>query len=156
MRPKNLAEITSVLSCATKTIQEIDDKDKTEKNVSELAKLSQQVLGKSSVWKNIGITLLSLACAALVCIGILAAIPSSGTSLLMAAVGSAGLGVTAAAGTMVASSAVMGGVLFVEGSEKGLARSVSLFKTALGEIAKDDPEEFSTGLTQNPFIRAVD
>ncbi|HAT2106258.1 TPA: patatin-like phospholipase family protein [Legionella pneumophila] len=156
MRPKNLAEITTVLSCATKTIQEIDDKDKTEKNVSELAKLSQQVLGKSSVWKNIGIALLSLACAALVCIGILAAIPSSGTSLLMAAVGAAGLGVTAAAGTMVASSAVIGGILFVEGSEKGLARSVSLFKTALGEIAKDDPEEFSTGLTQNPFIRAID
>lgn len=79
MRPKNLAEITTVLSCATKTIQEIDDKDKTEKNVSELAKLFQQVSGKSSVWKNIGIALLSLACAALVCIGILAAIPSSGS-----------------------------------------------------------------------------
>ncbi|KTD53725.1 putative esterase with patatin domain protein [Legionella santicrucis] len=146
-RPKNLAEITTVLSCATKTIQEIDNKDKTEKNVSELAKLSQQVSGKSSVWKNIGIALLSLACAALVCIGILAAVPSGGSSLLMATIGAAGLGVTTAAGTVITSSAVIGGVLFVRGSEKGLAKSVSLFKSAaLDEMNKDNPDEFSSDI----------
>ncbi|WP_207384151.1 hypothetical protein [Legionella nagasakiensis] len=140
LKPNHLADLTRVLSCATQTLNDVDNPDKTKENVKDLAKLSQHVSGRSSAWKNVGIGLLVFACAALVCIGILAAIPSGGSSLLLTVAGSAGLSVAATAGITVgvAAGALTGAGLFAHGQEKGLAKEVSKFKTALQEMTKEE------------------
>ncbi|ETO92700.1 hypothetical protein [Legionella oakridgensis] len=150
LKPDHLADLTRVLSCATQTLNDVDDKDKTRKNIGELAKISQHVSGRSSAWKNVGIGLLVFACAALLCIGILAAIPSGGSSLLLTVAGAAGLSVAATAGITVgaAASAVAGAGLFAHGKEKGLAKEVSEFKAALKEITKENRSEKTDDLSE--------
>ncbi|AHE67737.1 hypothetical protein Loa_02195 [Legionella oakridgensis ATCC 33761 = DSM 21215] len=90
------------------------------------------------------------ACAALLCIGILAAIPSGGSSLLLTVAGAAGLSVAATAGITVgaAASAVAGAGLFAHGKEKGLAKEVSEFKAALKEITKENRSEKTDDLSE--------
>ncbi|WP_298623699.1 hypothetical protein [uncultured Legionella sp.] len=113
-----------------------------------LASLSHHVSGSSSpVWQALGASLITFACAALIVAGVLAAIPSGGTSLLLAVAGATGLslGTAAALGAgVVAASAVSGGVALKVGSEKGLARSITLFKSSLNEMKQegDEPPNF--------------
>lgn len=130
----NLVELTNVLGLVTKTLQEIDDKNNTIQNVAELTKLSQTVHGKGSDWKKVGYALLSFSCAALVCIGVLAAIPSGGSSLLLAAIGATGLNLTVASsialGT-ITTFAELGAILKILSDEHGLAKEVSNFQSAL-------------------------
>ncbi len=153
VRPSNLAKLTQVLSLATKTLEEVDDKKKTASNVEALAKLSQSVPGKSSAWQKVGYALLAVACAALLCVGILAAIPSGGSSLLLTAIGATGLSVAAAAGVgagVVTATAATSAILITENSEKGLASEISKFKNALREINKENNSNDETA--DSPLI----
>jgi hypothetical protein len=131
---KTLFQLTQVLSSTTKTLQEVDDPEQTKQNVKTLAKISKNVSGKSTFWEKIGLGLLVVGCAALVCIGVLAAIPSGGSSLLLSALGVAGLSAAMAGGVGATATGI---ALENKGQEKNLAKEVSKFKSALKEIEKE-------------------
>ncbi|KTD22164.1 putative esterase with patatin domain [Legionella lansingensis] len=132
---RSLSDLSLVLATANKGLTESHNAEKSKANVKQLASLANHVSGKSSPgWKALGVGLLVFACAVLVVGGVLAAIPSGGSSLLLAVLGAAKLGVLASgaiAGGAVATSAAAGTGFTLFGREKGLAKSVSGFKTAL-------------------------
>lgn len=133
--PRSLSDLTQVLATSNKSLTEASMPEQTQDNAKRLAALSHHVSGKSSPgWKALGLGLLTFACAALVVVGVLAAIPSGGSSLLLTAVGSAGLSATIGAGAGVAAAGVAGIITTHHGREQGLAKSVHDFKTALTEI----------------------
>lgn len=135
---KNISELTQVLRSTTKSIEEVNDPQKTMENVKHMANISQNVSGKSSIWKSIAKGLLVVGCAALVCVGVLAAIPSAGTSLFLTA---AGIGGFSAAG------AIGAGAGAYIGREKDLAKQVSNFKSTLRDMHKEtqvEPEQEKT------------
>ena len=118
---KNISELTQVLRSTTKSINEVNDPQKTVENVRHMANISQNVSGKSSIWKSIAKSLLLVGCAALVCVGVLAVIPTSGASLLLTAAGMGGL---IAAGAYAC-------------RDKDLSKQVSNFKSALSDKHKE-------------------
>ena len=122
---KNISELTQVLRSTTKSINEVNDPQKTVENVRHMANISQNVSGKSSIWKSIAKSLLLVGCAALVCVGVLAVIPTSGASLLLTAAGMGGL---IAAGAYAC-------------RDKDLSKQVSNFKSALSDMHKETQEE---------------
>lgn len=132
LSPRSLYDLNQVLVVANKCLNEMDDPKQTAANAKRLGALSHHISGKSSPgWKKLGGTLLVFACAALVVVGVLAAIPSGGSSLLLAAVGVAGLAATAGIGSGVALAGIGGAAAMYHGQEKKLAKSVGLFKKEL-------------------------
>lgn len=122
---QSLSNLSQVLSCCTKAL----DDPKNQTNIYDLVKLSRVVSGQESpTWKALGKGLFTFACLALAVIGLLTAVPSGGSSLLLTAVGTMGLGVMA--GTAAALGATGIG-LFKYNSKKGLAKSVSDFSSEL-------------------------
>jgi hypothetical protein len=113
--------------------------------------LSQRIPGNSSpAWKALGISLLTFACLALLAVGILAAIPSGGSSLLLTAISAAGLAVTAGVGAGVGVTGLVGAGALVHGREKGLAQSVSKFKEKLSDLQEDkNPKEDLINIPKN-------
>ena len=69
---------------------------------------------------------MGLGCAALVVVGILAAFPSLGTSLLLTALGVSG-----------GAALFAGGAAVAHGREKNLAKEVSHFRSAIEEVVKE-------------------
>lgn len=135
---QNLNDLSLVLSSANKGLIESHDVEKSKGNAKHLASLANNVSGKSSPgWKALGIGLLTFACAALVVAGVLAAIPSGGSSLLLAAIGVSGLTAAVGTGAGIAAAGITGAALISHGSEKGLAKSVSQFKEELTKMKSE-------------------
>lgn len=101
------------------------DEPHNKENLAKLVVLSQSAPGTASIgWKRLGTSLLLFAGLALLVAGVLAAIPSGGTSLLLAV--ASATGVTLAKGaSVVALTAASGFLLFKHNSEKGLAKSMT-------------------------------
>ncbi|QEY52916.1 hypothetical protein [Legionella longbeachae] len=134
----DLKDLNDVLICANATLLDCNEKPKSMKHAQELTDLAQRVSGKPSPgWKALGISLLTCACAALVVIGVLAAIPSGGSSLLLTAIGSVGLVASIGVGAGVATTGLLGAASLFHGSEKGLAREISEFKKELSNLRQD-------------------
>ncbi|MDP1602404.1 MAG: hypothetical protein Q8M03_03980 [Legionella sp.] len=139
LNAQSIADINLVLTHSKVLIknQDINNPDVKE-STRRLASLSQEVSGKKSPgWKTLGAGLLTFACLALVVAGVLAAIPTGGTSMLAAALGATGLSVGAAGTigvTAIAGTAIAGAAAYKIGEEKGLAKSISDFKSALHDL----------------------
>lgn len=141
----DLKDLNDVLICTHASLKDCHDKEKSTKHAQALTDLAQRVSGKSSKgWKTLGISLLTFACAVLVVVGVLAAIPSGGGSLLLTAIGAAGLSATIGAGASVAALGMFGGAAIHHGREKGLAKSLS----DLSESTKESPDEPSISGSQ--------
>ncbi|NSL18190.1 hypothetical protein HRQ65_07320 [Tatlockia micdadei] len=145
---RSLSDLSLVLFAANKAMRELDDPQKTQENSKRLAALANNVSGKASPkWQALGVALMIFACASLVVVGILAAIPSGGTSLLLSAVGAIGLTASVGVGAGVGAVGFVGTGMFYLGREKGLAKSVSQFKQSLfyvkeeSKSAIENPEE---------------
>ena len=143
---KSLADLNTVLPHCNTILDKPDIKShEAQESLRRLASLSNEVSGKApSLWKALGVGLLTFACLALVVGGILAAIPSGGTSLLLTVAGAAGLG-----GGLLAASAIGAGVGAFYGREKGLAKSLTDFKSSLEHIKEEEP---SAGNDDSPRI----
>jgi hypothetical protein len=126
---ESLNDLLDVLSCANKAIDERENHFKTKENATELAKLSEKFSKKSSsIWKKIGAVLLTIACAALVVAGVLAAIPSGGSSLLLSTIGGIGLASQIGIGVGIGVTAGLGAASLAKGLK---ANPVTKFKAAL-------------------------
>ena len=154
--PENLSSndlkvLTDVLMYANALLKVPNNVELSKIHAQELAGLAQQVSGKSSpAWKALGIGLLTFACAALVVVGVLAAIPSGGSSLLLTAVGAAGLAATISVGAGVAVTGGVGAAALIHGREKGLAKSMSQFKEKLSDMKSENDHE--EGLDNAPGL----
>jgi hypothetical protein len=71
-------------------------------------------------------------------VGILAATPTGGASLLATVAGAVGIAATVGIGAGVTTAGIAGTAAVVHGREKGLARSVSNFKDALTIMKTDE------------------
>lgn len=140
---QSLAELNEVLPHCTYLLNHHDRAGSPEfkENIMRLARLSNYVSGSSSPgWKALGICLITFACLGLVAAGILAAIPTAGASVILAVSGATGIAVsavTAAGFCTVAGSATAGIIAVKVGSEKGLAYSISDFKSHLDDIKEN-------------------
>lgn len=141
--PENLSindfkDINDILICANTAWDDRNNKEKTILHSQELARLAQKISGKPSPkWKALGISLLTFSCAALVVIGILAAIPSGGSSLLLAAIGSAGLAASVGVGVSIAAA---GAVSLHHGGEQERAKSTGELKNKINELRNNEPD----------------
>lgn len=137
-----LNDLSQVLFSANNSLIDIDDPQKTQANSKRLAALANHVSGNTSPgWHALGTALLTFACASLVIVGVLAAIPSGGSSLLLSAIGAAGLGASLGVGVGIGVAGVAGAGMFYHGREKGLAKSVSQFRQTLFDIKKESQPE---------------
>ncbi|KTD06495.1 putative esterase with patatin domain protein [Legionella gratiana] len=145
----NQSDLIQVLSSTNKALIERFEPEKSKKNAEDLANLSTRVSGKSSTaWKALGVSLLVVSCAVLVTAGVLAAIPTGGTSLLLSVLGGVGLAATIGVGAGAAATGAMGAAALYHGREKGLAKSVHFFKDALREM-KAEPSPFAVDMISN-------
>lgn len=155
---RSLADLNATVLHCSHLIKHHDQPDHPDyqESMRRLAGLSQHASGSSSPgWKALGVGLMTFACLALVVAGVLAAIPTGGASLLMTVAGAVGLSIGGAAAVgagVVAATGVAGVAAYKAGCEKGVAHSISEFKTALHdmkqkEIVNDEPsppsEQFS-------------
>lgn len=132
---ENIRYLIKVLNEANATWVERYSVEKSKAHAQSLAHLSQHAPGKSSSgWKALGIALLTFACSTLVAVGILAAIPSGGSSLLLTAIGAAGLAASAGVGAGVVAAGGLGVGALILGKEKELAKSVNFFKESLAAL----------------------
>ncbi len=124
------------------------------KTARKLAGLSKSIPGKgSSALRTLGKGLLVFACLALVTAGVLAAIPSGGSSMLLTAIGAAGLSATTAsvAGfSAVTATATIGAATLNAGKKGELGKSFKDFKSALGEIKKTEENDTEEEQYVNP------
>ena len=124
MKIKDLSELNQVL----KGCSDVIDDQKDVASIRRLEELSQIVSGKASpFWKTLGAALIIFTAIALVVAGVLGAIPTAGTSLLLTAGGAAALTTT-------------GFFAIKQGLESGLAKSVSGFGAAGTDVAEEGPE----------------
>lgn len=156
---KSLNDLNLVLVCVRQSVIS-QNLDKTKERVRELTALAQQVAGHASPgWQKLSFAILVFACVALIAVGLLAAIPSGGSSLLLSVLGATSLGATTlgSIGTgVVAATAVTGSALAVHHREKGLAKSVNRFKEVLNENKKkDDPKEEKPTERRSEAYRAI-
>lgn len=118
-----LLKLTEVLNVCTATLDNPAEKSHVEK----LSELSKEVVGKEKpFWKKLGFALLIFTGFALMVAGILAFVPS---------VGSSSLGV--AFGASAVTSGLAGFGFYSYGREKGVAKSLSDFKDDLILLQKD-------------------
>jgi hypothetical protein len=149
---KALSDLNTVLVHSKVMLQPDRKSPEFQESTRRLAGMSHEVSGRaSSAWKALGIGLLAFACIALVVAGVLAAIPTGGSSLLLTVAGATGLSLGAAAGLgagIVGGAALSGAASVAVGSEKGLAKSLSNFKAALHNMKEED--EIHTPPSSNP------
>lgn len=141
-----LSDLNTVLVHSNTLLHQHDmDSPEFKESTRRLASMAQEVSGKPSVaWKALGVGLLGFACLALVTVGVLAAIPTGGASLLLTVAGATGLGLGVAAGIgagVIAGSAASGATALTVGSEKGLAKSISNFKSALYDLREQEADD---------------
>jgi len=123
----NLNDLNRILEHSTTAL--CNPKDKP--NMVELVKLSQSISGQQSpLWQSLGKVLLSYAALALVFAGVIAAIPSAGSSFLLVA---GALGITASI------SGAAGFGIFSQNRKDRLAKSVSDFKSAIDDMPTSKP-----------------
>lgn len=149
MDAQGLMQLTTMLPhCTTLLKDQNVSHSGPKESMRRLASLSQEVSGKRSpVWKALGAGLITFACLALVVGGVLAAIPTGGTSLLVAAIGATGLSMGAALGigaTAVSVTAATGIGLYAVGREKGLAKSLTDFKSSYLELNDEGEDTLDT------------
>lgn len=142
LKAGDLERLNQALRVAHKGLSESDNVAKTKENARELTAIAQNASGKSSSeWKALGIGLLTFACAVLVTVGLILAIPTAGASLLATAAGAVGLSTLAGAGIVAASvtaAAVGGSVALYRGTEKGFAKTISDYKAILHDLKNED------------------
>ncbi len=130
MDSHSLAQLSRVVRHCSQAIDTLDKGGDITPIATKLTALAQDISGKPSPgWKKLGMGLLMFACLALVVSGVLAAIPTGGSSLILAAMGAAGAGAVAGAIGMTA---------YEHGEEKGLAKAVLDYKSAMENIAQDE------------------
>ncbi len=128
---KSLPALNMALKYCAAALENPTDKQ----SIQKIAELSQDCSRKaSSFLKKLGAALLVFAGAVLIAAGILAVIPSGGSSLLLAVLGATGA--TAGIGFLTQGS-----------KEKDMTKSVSQFKKSLTDIQKKD--ERPSDLTNN-------
>ncbi len=145
---KDLYQLTRVVDqCRNYALAvEANNEENIKVAAGQLGILSQQVSGKSSTaWKALGGSLLGFAFAGLVVVGVLAAIPSGGSSLLLTGLGiagmaGAGIGTVAGLGIFGAGVAAAGIKSIKKGTEKGLAKSISEYKSTVKDL-KPTPDD---------------
>ncbi len=133
--PGNVAMLLKIVKHASLAV----DNPSNMQNIRDMGALSQNLSGKSShFWKALGAALLMFAGSVLFAFGVLAAIPSGGTSLLLSVLGASAIGASVGGAVAVAGA---GAVMHAHGQEKGLAKSVTHFKTAVEKLkgANDSP-----------------
>ena len=132
LNKQSLIDLNQVLAHSTTAL----NNPKDTLNMGKLVELSQRVSGQPSPkWQALGKALLGFAAIALVVAGVLAAIPSGGASLLLVA---GALGITAG----ISGAAAAG--IFSHNSKKGLAKSVSDFKSARDDVKSTKEDEPSS------------
>lgn len=134
---KTLSDLTIIIKHCTIILDNqlginTTNEKEVEESITRLASLSKVVSGRESkAWKNVGKALMVFACLTLVALGLIAAIPSGGTSLLAVVVGAVGLSTTATT-TITATTALASGIAGYaaknRGEEKGLAQALRFFK----------------------------
>lgn len=110
-----LYDLNLVLATTSKGLKERGTTFNTRHNSLEMANLARHVSGKGSpLWEGLGVLLFTVACSLLIAVGLLAAVPTLGSSTFLAAAGGVGLATMAT-----------GSFLFFNSQEKGLAKAVS-------------------------------
>lgn len=141
---KLLAELSDVLESCYESLKSPNDKAK----VAKLVELSQTVSGKESThWKMLGASLLLFAGLALIVAGVLAAIPTGGSSLLLVVANATGINLVVG-GATIGLAAATGFLFFKSNSANGLARSISEFQHAVAAL----PDESSTPTTSSGSV----
>jgi len=126
-KPGSAATLINVVERCSRAIDEPSDKE----NMTELAKLSEKISYISDpFWRALGSALLMFAGVVLFAFGVLAAIPSAGSSLLFSVLG-AGIIATSVGGAAAVAGA--GAAMQVYGRNKNTNKSLTYFKTALEE-----------------------
>ncbi|MCL9683599.1 hypothetical protein [Legionella maioricensis] len=140
--PYSLSQLSRVLKYSSKAIDTLDKGGDITPITAKLTSLAHDISGKPSPgWKRLGMGLLMFACIALIVAGVLAAIPTGGSSLILAAMGAAGAGAVAG---------VMGMAAYEHGEERGLAKAVLDYKSAMENIVQyerpveEGPDEDNT------------
>jgi hypothetical protein len=119
---KELRDVNAVLEATTTALKEPSNIENTQK----LVELSQSVSGKASPkWKRLGAALIMFAGLALIAAGVLSAIPSGGSSLLLVIAGAVALSVT---------SGATGFGIFQHNRAQGLAQSLRELKDAQKDV----------------------
>jgi hypothetical protein len=130
---QELGQINSVLKYSYDALDALNKGADIKPIASQLAFVAQNISEKtSSFWRKLGVSLLAFAGISLVVAGVLAAIPTGGTSLLLAAIGTAIVGVGAG---------IAGATAVTNSPEKELANSVIEFKSALRTLTLEDPSD---------------
>ncbi|WP_173237461.1 hypothetical protein [Legionella antarctica] len=140
----SMAQLGRVLRYSSQAIETLDNHGDITPLTIKLTALAQDVSGKSSPdWRKLGRALVVFACLALVVAGVLAAIPTAGSSLILALMGAGAV------------AGALGLTVYEFGEEEGLAKAVLDYKTAVENIVTDersideDPEEDTYGGTFN-------
>lgn len=129
---REMEQLTHVLIGANKCLAELHKPDDTKRNIKALANLAKEISGNSStLWKTLGYSLLSFACAALVVVGVLAAISTGGASLLASVIGAIGVSATVGIGAGVLATGAVGAAALQKPKEKGLIEALGMFKNAI-------------------------
>lgn len=79
--------LSKTIDIALSTIKEINNPQKTNKNIKELSSLSKNLPQSNEKWKKLGSILLILAGIALFCVGLAAALPTASAGLAATAIG---------------------------------------------------------------------
>lgn len=140
-KPDHFVELTNVLCSCNRALN-----DPEPFVVRELADFSKTVSGRASpAWRKLGLGLALFACAIMVAAGILAAIPSGGSSLLLTTLGAAGIPMLAAniSAGATGALALTGFGLFAGKRKKGLAKRLSSFEKAIRNNEKTPGSGFS-------------
>jgi hypothetical protein len=112
----------------------------SQESLANLVAISRDLTGKSSpLFRKLGIGLLVFAGLALVAVGILAAIPTGGSSLLLVVAGAVGMqAAIATTAATITVAGVAGAGFFRKSRETGLAKSVTGFREAVANTAGND------------------
>lgn len=150
---RDLSDLNLVLSTSINAVRNPDKNTLAYKqDMKQMAALSNRMKHKSSSpWRILGNVLLVLASAALVAAGILAAIPSGGSSLLLSVVGAVGLTVAAAGGGGAVAGLGLAGAgcrFFSSRKEKKLAQALTDLQVELMGNPTDQPEVSETGQSE--------
>lgn len=141
LNTNDIGQLNAVLKYSADAIVTVNKGGDVTPFTSQLAVVAENSLGKSSsTWKKLGAGLLAFAGLLLVIAGVLAAIPTGGSSLGLAAIAAASMG---------GASGLVGVGALHHSKEKNLAKSVGDFKTALRSICYEDNVESNDSTVTN-------
>lgn len=139
---KTIDQLNLTVTLAHKAFVEKNDPLQLKENVRQLGAHQEHILGSAGIWGKIGKALLFFAASLVMAAGILLAIPSQGTSLLMSIFAATKLaGIATASGVTGVSLGVGGGL---EYKDRSLSRKFSFFRKDLGSVkalSSDDGEK---------------